>query len=210
MKLRWAFLFFGLLLFSRAGAQTSSTREYAVRPEKSKLQITVYKEGVFKAFGHNHSISANNISGRVLFDQTMLAASSVGLTVRTASLTVIDPGESDLDRRQVQSTMVGKEVLDAQQYPEIRFTSTRVMSEKKPDEGWEITVEGRLTLHGVEKSISLPLHLNAKDAELRASGETSLLQTDFGIAPIKVGGGAVKVKNLVRIRFDVEADALGP
>ena len=60
-------------------AQAGFTREYTIRPEKSKLQITVYKEGVLKAFGHNHSISANNISGRVVFDQTVLAASSADL-----------------------------------------------------------------------------------------------------------------------------------
>lgn len=210
MKQRCVFLFLGLLLSSRVRAQVSSTREYAIRPEKSNLQISVYKEGVFKAFGHNHSISANNISGRVTFNQEMLAASSVDLAVQAASLSVIDLGESDSDRRQVQGTMAGKEVPDAQQYPEIRFTSTRVTAERKTDEGWEIRVEGKLSLHGIEKSISLPLHLTAKDGQLRAGGEASLLQTDFGIAPLKVGSGTVKVKNLVRIRFDVEADALGP
>lgn len=209
MKQRSVFLFLVLLLFSRAGAQASSTREYTIRPGKSKLQISVYKQGVFKAFGHNHLVSANNISGRVLFNEKMPADSSVELTVQAASLSVIDPGESDSDRQQVQSTMTGKEVLDAQKYPEIRFTSTRVTAEKKTDEGWEIVVEGRLALHGIEKSISIPLHLSAKDEELRTSGEASLLQTDFGIAPIKVGGGTVRVKNLVRVRFDVIADALG-
>ena len=41
-------------------------------------------------------------------------------------------------------------------------------------------------------------------------GEVSLLHTDFGIIPIRVGGGTVKVKDKIRIRFDVVADALGP
>jgi len=31
-------------------------------------------------------------------------------------------------------------------------------------------------------------------------------QTDFGITPIKVGGGSVKVKNKVRIRFELVAE----
>lgn len=208
MKQRWAFLFLGLLLSSRAGAQASSTPEYAINSEKSRLEISVYKEGVFKAFGHNHLISASSISGRILFNQKMPADSSVDLTVEAASLTVIDPGESDSDRRQVQSTMAGKEVLDAQKYPEIRFISTRVTSEKKTDEGWEIAVDGRLILHGIEKPISLPLRLSARNGELRAEGEASILQTDFGITPIKVGGGTVRVKDKVRIRFDVVADAL--
>jgi hypothetical protein len=45
---------------------------------------------------------------------------------------------------------------------------------------------------------------------LSAEGDVSLLQTDFGITPIKVGGGAVKVKDKIRMRFDVVADVLGP
>ena len=94
MKQRSALLFLVLLLSSRAGAQASSTREYVIRPEKSKLGISVYKGGVFKAFGYNHSVSANNISCRVLFAQKMPADSSVDLTIQAASL-VIDPGESD-------------------------------------------------------------------------------------------------------------------
>ena len=94
MKQRSALLFLVLLLSSRAGAQASSTREYVIRPEKSKLGISVYKGGVSKAFGYNHSVSANNISCRVLFDQKMPADSSVDLTIQAASL-VIDPGESD-------------------------------------------------------------------------------------------------------------------
>ena len=34
-------------------------------------------------------------------------------------------------------------------------------------------------------------------------GSTSLKQTDFGITPISIAGGTVKVKDEVRIEFDV-------
>jgi len=174
------------------------------------LQISVYKEGLLKAFGHDHLISADMLSGRVLFNAEMLEDSSVDLTVEEASLRVIEPGVSESDRQQIQSTMAGKAVLDEQSFPAIRFTSTRVMREKKTSDGWDLTLEGSLTLHGVPKSISLPLHLSEEDGELRAYGEVSILQTDFGISPIKVGGGAVKVKNRIRIRFDVVADKRRP
>jgi polyisoprenoid-binding protein YceI len=136
----------------------------------------------------------------------MLEDSSADLTVEATSLSVIDPGESDKDRRKVQETMAGKDVLDEERFPVIRFTSTRVKQVKKTHDGWEVTLEGVLSLHGVEKPISLPLHVSAKDGELRAEGEASLLQTDFGITPIKVGGGSVKVKNKVRIRFELVAE----
>jgi polyisoprenoid-binding protein YceI len=172
MKQGWAVLFLALSLSECAAAQAGSSVNYVVNSAKSKLQINVYKEGLFKAFGHDHLISANIISGRVLLNEEMLEDSSVDLRVEATSLSVIDPGESDKDRRQVQSTMAGKDVLDEDRFPEIRFISTRVKQGKKTDEGWEVTLEGTLTLHGVEKAISLPLQLGAKDGELRAEGNS--------------------------------------
>jgi polyisoprenoid-binding protein YceI len=50
-------------------------------------------------------------------------------------------------------------------------------------------LEGRLTLHGVEKPINLQIRLTTRGRELRAEGDVSLLQSDFGITPIRVGGG---------------------
>jgi polyisoprenoid-binding protein YceI len=206
MKRQWVMLFLMVPVSSWTVAQAGSGVAYAVDSEKSSLHISVYKEGLLKAFGHDHLISANKISGRVLFNEEMLEDSSADLTVEATSLSVIDPGESDKDRRKVQETMAGKDVLDEERFPVIRFTSTRVKQVKKTHDGWEVTLEGVLSLHGVEKPISLPLHVSAKDGELRAEGEASLLQTDFGITPIKVGGGSVKVKNKVRIRFELVAE----
>ena len=212
MKQRWTCLFFwlALLAFPLEVARAGAGLDYVINSEKSKLEVSVFKEGVFKAFGHNHLISATRISGRVLFNEKALRDSSVELIIPADSLSVVDPGESETDRRRVQSTMAGEEVLHSDKYPEIRFNSTRIVDSKKIDDGWDITLEGRLALHGFEQPISLPLHLRAKEGELHAEGEASLLQTDFGITPIKIGGGAVKVKNKVRIRFDVVARALGP
>jgi polyisoprenoid-binding protein YceI len=142
MKRLWAFLFLGLVLCSHADAQAGALAHYAVNSEKSKLQISVFKEGLFKAFGHDHLVSAKVVSGSVLFNEQTLDNSSVDLTVRASSLTVVDPGESDTDRRQVQTTMASKEVLDTEKYPEIRFTSTRVKEAKKTDEGREGNARG--------------------------------------------------------------------
>jgi hypothetical protein len=40
---------------------------------------------------------------------------------------------------------------------------------------------------------------------LRASGEFSLLQTDFGIAPVSVAGGAMKLKDELKFAFNIVA-----
>src|SRR5436309_16024890 len=72
---------------------------YAIDNAKSKLQIDVYKEGAFKIFGHDHLIIAKEISGQVQFDPQKMEDSAVHLKVPANSLTPVDPGESEKDRR---------------------------------------------------------------------------------------------------------------
>ena len=66
-------------------------------------------------------------------------------------------------------------------------------------------ISGRLALHGVEKPVSLPVHLEVEENDLQAGGELRVLQTDFGIMPVSVGGGSVKVKDQLRITFTLVA-----
>ena len=178
---------------------------YSIDNAKSKLQIDVYKEGAFKMFGHDHLIVAKEISGQVQFDPQNMEASAVHLKVPAKSLTAVDPGESEKVRRDVQATMTGEKVLDVAKFPEIVFMSTHVSAVKKTADGWELTLAGKLNLHGVEKPVSFPLRVRAAAGELRAQGEVSVLQTDHGITPIKVGGGSVKVKDKLKITFTIVA-----
>src|SRR5260370_21270019 len=102
--------------------------------------------------------------------------------------------------------MSGGEVLDVKKFPKIQFKSTGVTQVKKTADGWDIVLAGVLNLHGVEKPIELPLRVSASNGQLSVSGEVSVLQTDYGITPIKCGGETVKVTNKVRIRFDLVAE----
>jgi polyisoprenoid-binding protein YceI len=178
---------------------------YAIDNAKSKLQIDVYKEGAFKIFGHDHLIVAKEISGQVQCDPQKVEDSAVHLKVPANSLTVLVPGESEKDRRDVQATMTGEKVLYVAKFPEIMFTSTRVSAVKKTADGWELTLAGKLKLHGVEKPVSFPLRVRTAAGELRVQGEVSVLQTDYGIMPIKVGGGSVRVKDKLKITFTIVA-----
>jgi polyisoprenoid-binding protein YceI len=169
------------------------------------MEIHVGKEGAFKAFGHDHLIAARQVSGEVRLDPQKIEQSSVRLQVPTKSITVIDPGESEKDRKEVQTTMEGEKVLDVAKFPEVTFTSTRISAAKKTSDGWEFTLSGKLNLRGVEKPVTFPLHVRADNNELRAEGEVSILQTDYGITPVKVGGGTVKVKDKLKITFTIVA-----
>jgi polyisoprenoid-binding protein YceI len=198
-------LSFQFVAWSGGSAATPAGTTYSVHSDKSKMEIHVSKEGAFKAFGHDHLVAAKDISGEVDFDSQQIEASKVRLRVATKSLTVVDPGESEKDRKAVQQTMEGPQVLDVAKFPEIAFTSTSISAAKKTPDGWEVTLAGKLNLHGAEKPISFPLHVSAAGDELHAQGEVSLLQTDYGITPVKVAGGTVKVKDRLKITFAIGA-----
>jgi polyisoprenoid-binding protein YceI len=58
-----------------------------------------------------------------------------------------------------------------------------------------------LSLHGVTKPVSLAVKQTGDSWTTR----TVLKQTDFGITPISIGGGMIKVKNEVVIDFQIFA-----
>lgn len=192
---------FGALHIPPAAAQST----YHFNSSNSSIEVNAYKEGVFSAFGHNHIIRANDVSGTVQFDPNHVDNSSVALQVRAASLAVVDPDASASDRQQVQATMLGPQVLDTARYPDISFRSTQVTDVKQQGGGWRVTLIGILQIHGTQRAVSFPLTVNVAGGELLAEGEVFVLQTDFGITPIKVAGGTVKVKDRLRIHFNIHA-----
>jgi polyisoprenoid-binding protein YceI len=86
-------------------------------------------------------------------------------------------------------------VLDSERFPEIRFRSTGV--EPLGEGRW--TVLGDLTIHGETR----PVKVRVEGANGHYRGTAELKQKEFGITPVTVGGGAVKVKNELRIEFDL-------
>jgi polyisoprenoid-binding protein YceI len=108
---------------------------------------------------------------------------------------VLDPGISAKERGQIQSTMLGSAVLNSSKYPEITFRSTQVQP-AGPD-AWNI--KGELTLHGETQVV--PVQVRAMGVHY--VGSSRFKQTEFGIQPVKVAGGMVRVKDEVRIDFDI-------
>ena len=62
---------------------------------------------------------------------------------------------------------------------------------------WQVT--GRLTLHGQARTITFAVaRVNS-----RYRGDVAIKQRDFGIEPIRVAGGTVKVKDELKVQFDI-------
>lgn len=188
----------GLALAVTAGACVWSgvarAEKRAIDRARSVMKVRVYKAGLFSAFGHQHEVEAPIAAGEL---DDSAEHSSVALRVDAGKLRVLDPGLSDSDRAQVQKTMESEKVLDADRFPEIRFESTSV--EAKGTDRW--TVHGNLTLHGQTR----PVQMDVTRKDGRYQGSVILKQREFGITPISIAGGTVRVKDEVRIEFDIVA-----
>jgi len=155
------------------------------------LTVRVYKAGLFGAFGHDHEIAAPIASGGV--DTT---AGTVELRLDASALKVSDPGVSDKDRAEIQKTMLGPEVLDAEHYSQISFRA----KDAKSTNGNSWSFHGDLTLHGQTHAVEVEV----RETGGHYQGSARFRQTEFGIKPVKIAGGAVRVKDEIRIEFDIQ------
>jgi polyisoprenoid-binding protein YceI len=178
-------------MMSSALATAAFAQPRAIDTTKSTLTIHVSKSGVLSALSHNHEIAAPIAGGTV--DAT---ARTVELHVSAKALEVRDSGVSDKDRSEIQRTMSGPEVLDAANYPDITFRSTS--AESAGTGSWK--VQGELTLHGQHH----PVTVEVREVSGRFEGGCGLKQTEFGIKPVKAGGGTVRVKDEIRIEFQIQ------
>lgn len=177
-----------LMSFLRVWAADSISSR-TIDTQRSTLTVRVYKTGLFSAFAHNHEIRAPIQSGS--FDEQ---ARTVELTVDARSLRVIDPGASASERQEVQANMLGPKVLDSDKFPEIKFHSTAV----EPAGAGKWKLSGDLTVHGQTR----PVKVEVEGQNGHYRGTAQMRQTDFGITPISIAGGSVKVKDEVRVEFE--------
>jgi polyisoprenoid-binding protein YceI len=91
----------------------------------------------------------------------------------------IDADSVDTDNRSRDSHLRSSEFFDVEKFPLISFASTKVTPRKN---GFDVT--GTFTLHGVTKTIQIPLELISFDGQTlapRFSAAMHIKRSDFGI-----------------------------
>jgi hypothetical protein len=182
-----------LVLVLTCGPALATHGQEADRPidaGRSTITVRVFKEGLFRAFADDHVIQAPLVDGSL--DE---AKPHVQIVFDASRLRVLDPGLSEKDRKDVQARMVGADVLDVERFRWISFHS--ISMERRGGDGW--LIHGELELHGNIR----PLDVNVRLESGRYKGSVVVKQSDFGIVPIRIMGGTVKVRDDVTVDFDI-------
>lgn len=186
--------------------QPTTLLRYVVDARASRFTVQAFATGVLSVMGHNPKIGIRNFSGQVDFSAEAAEASGFRLSLQANSLGVLDD-ISDKDRRDIEQNM-NEQILEAARYPEILYVAPAVSVTRLESALFSSTINGTLSFHGVTHNQSIPARIAVFDEMLRASGEFTLKQSDYGIKPVSFAGGALKIKDELKFSFEMVARKL--
>src|SRR5688572_16873096 len=176
-----ALLLPGVVILTAAGltvaAQTN--QEFRVDPAATNVVVQVGRAGLFKFAGHDHEVAVPGVAGRISLDAKDPGRSRVAVQFDAKALKLTGRGEPAGDVAEVQRTMLSERVLDVARYPTISFESDRITVRERSAGGFSLRVDGRLTLHGVTKPVSVPVAVRLDGSRMIATAETTVRQSEF-------------------------------
>ena len=181
----------------------ANSARYRIDAGQSHFTVRAFAGGFLSALAHDHTIAVRDFEGNTEFTFGTVEPASLQMTIKAASLAVVDK-ISEKDRQKIEATM-RDEVLEVSNFPEITFKSNSVTATKTGEGQYQTRIAGEISLHGVSRPLTISSQLEFGDKLLHAKGNFALKQSSFGIKPVSVAGGTIKVKDEVKFVFDIVA-----
>ncbi len=153
----------GLMVLALAAPVYAQPRRYRFEPDRTTVTFTVRHMGVLSVTGR-----FEDVAGELTYDGHDPASLEAVVTVRAAS---VETGNRMRDR-----SLRSEAFLDAARFPAITFTSTRVAAD-----GDGYRAEGRLDLHGVARTLTVPFTVAPLARGLRLEAVFTLNRRDYGL-----------------------------
>src|SRR6266853_1582862 len=181
---------------------------FRVDSRESLVVIEVRRSGSLARLGHDHVVASHEVGGYVAPDEGRadLVVALARLAVDEAALRAeagfdTQPTESDIEG--TRANMLEK-VLETDKFP-FALIGVRGASTRRGD----ITLSVAITLRGSTRTLQVPAKIDADADGMSVAGRFSFEQTDFGITPYSLLGGAIAVQNRVDLRFRIIARPAG-
>ena len=179
------------------------TTRYKLDPGRSRFTVQAFAAGMLSFFAHSPTFAVRDFTGTLSFEGGRISGLRLELTIRADSLQLVD-NVSAADRREIEGRM-RTEVLETTAYPEITFRTTDVSAETLSPGRYRARIGGLLSLRGVTRPHPIDAEVVVYDDGVRVQGESSLRLSDHGIRPVTALGGAIKLKDELKLSFDLVA-----
>ena len=187
---------------TETSADTKVVR-YRLISEQSNFTVQAFAQGLLSAFAHDPVIVIRDFNGEVQFVPGTFEAALLKITINAREL-ALSVEVREKDRAEIETAM-RNQVLEVVKYPEIVFSSTNISASRVAEGRYRVRIIGDVTLHGVtQKNLWISSEATVSEEDLRARGEFSLKQSDFGIKPFSAVGGTIKLKNELKFIFDIK------
>lgn len=193
----------------------AGSRHFVVDPSRSDVRILVYRGGPLARVGHNHVLRVHELAGEVYLGESA-AQSAFRISFPVSALEIDRPADradeggefaTPLSEQAIEATranLLGPAVLDAARYPVVSLQSVAAAGP-----AWGPTMTVRVTLHGREHDLVVPVALSLDGDRLVATAFLTLRTSDFGMTPFSALGGGLQVQDEVRIRAHIVATTDG-
>ena len=177
---------------------------FRLDPARSFAVIVVRRGGSLAQFGHDHVVASHDVAGYIAPDQVR-----ADLYVPLDALVVDEPAlrsEIGLDTQPSPADIAGtrsnmlEKVLETDRYP---FALIAVKSGAATGSVQPLQVA--VSLHGVTRSVDVPVQYRSAADEVTVSGAFAIDQSQFGIVPFTVLGGAIAVQDRLNVTFTLVA-----
>jgi len=177
---------------------------YRIDPAASLVVIEVRRGGKLARLGHDHVVASHDVTGYVAPGE-----GRADMYIALARLVVDEPElrkEAGFDTQPSESDIEGtrsnmlNHVLEAEKFPFALIAVKDADAKEK-----KATLAVAITLHGHTRTLKVPSEIEADDRSIAVSGKLAFNQSDFGITPYSLLGGAIAVRDGVELRFMIRA-----
>jgi polyisoprenoid-binding protein YceI len=191
-----------------------NVESYFLSPVDSKITVKVYRAGRLASLGHNHVITVGGFNG-VLYLHNNLAQSQVKINIpvsqfivddQSARITAGEEFQGKISAKDVQATrnnLLGEQLLMADQYPMIKLNVEKITGTLPL-----LTLATVITVRNYQSKHLISSHVVFSKKEIEISGRFSIKQTDLGLSPFSLFGGAIAVADNMDVEFTLVAKAV--
>ena len=210
---RLQMLHLAVLLSLSAGlaAQENEAEVYRIDIPQSDIHWRVYKAGALARFGHNHVISVETADGEI-FAYPDSPRSGFELIIPVADLVIDDPelreryGEdfssvpSAADIEGTRGNMLGDQVLNAEQFGELRLSADKLLAESGSG-----MIDFTLEIVGHTVELTVPAEIAIDTRTIVVRGEFGLALTELDMVPFSALMGALSVADHMDFTYVIHA-----
>ena len=184
-------------------AAASGQPVYEVDPASSLVVIEVRRGGTLAHLGHDHVVASHDVRGYLA-----PAAGRADLYVRLDRLVVDERdlrAEAQFDTQPSDEAIAATRANMLEKLGSGRHPWALIAARDVASDATGFRMNAALTLNGSTRVLDLSPQIVLAAGEIGVDGRVVLEQTNFGITPFAILGGALRVQDQVSVRFRIRA-----